>query len=179
MRAAPIGVAARHAWYLYELLLGRVLKVHDAPPAAAIDVLDPKVYFTGKPRLSKRHRVRDNLLGTGRFCPIVRRTKTLTEFLALDLGARRAKRWDTPVSIWWRAPPVSCRSPTAAPASSSGRAPAAQPVGTMGPRGPEAGEPAHAGRNRSSASRPYRGHTIRTRAGLRPDGVFLRRARPP
>ena len=63
VRAAPTGIPARRAWYLYETLTGRTLDVEDAPSAAAIDVLDPKAYFTGKPRLSKRHRVRDNLLG--------------------------------------------------------------------------------------------------------------------
>ena len=31
------------------------LDVDDAPSAAAIDLLDPEAYFTGKPRLSKRH----------------------------------------------------------------------------------------------------------------------------
>lgn len=88
VRAAPTGIPARRAWYLYEILTGRTLDVKDAPSAAAIDLLDPKAYFTGKPRLSKRHRVRDNLLGTGRFCPIIRRTKALTDFLALDLAAK-------------------------------------------------------------------------------------------
>ena len=53
-----------------------------------LDLLDPKRYFTGKPRLSKRHRVRDNLLGTGKFCPIIRRTRVLTELLELDLAAK-------------------------------------------------------------------------------------------
>jgi hypothetical protein len=62
--------------------------VDDAPNAAAIDLLEPKAYFTGKPRLSKRHRVRDNLLGTGRFCPLIRRTRTLTELVELDLSAK-------------------------------------------------------------------------------------------
>ena len=56
--------------------------------AETIDLLDPKAYFTGKPRLSKRHRVRDNLLGVGRFCPIIRRTTALTEFLRLDLATK-------------------------------------------------------------------------------------------
>ena len=77
VRAAPTGIPARHAWYLYETLTGRALPVDDAPQAQAIDLLDPKAYFTGKPRLSRRHRVRDNLLGNGRFCPIIRRTKAL------------------------------------------------------------------------------------------------------
>jgi hypothetical protein len=56
--------------------------------AAAIDLIDPKAYFTGKPRLSKRHRVRDNLLGTGRFSPVIRRTEALEQLLKLDLAAK-------------------------------------------------------------------------------------------
>ena len=88
VRATPTGIPARRAWYLYEILTGRTLDVDDAPGAAAIDLLDPNTYFTGKPRLSKRHRVRDNLLGTSRFCPVIRRTNALTEFLVLDLAAK-------------------------------------------------------------------------------------------
>ena len=88
VRAAPSGNPSRRAWYLYEHLTGRTLDVDDAPAAAAVDVLDPDRYFTGASRLSRRHRVRDNLLGTGRFCPVIRRTKALTEFIDLDLAAR-------------------------------------------------------------------------------------------
>lgn len=88
VRAAPTGIPARRAWYLYELLTGRTLDVDDAPRVAAINLLDPAAYFTGKPRFSKRHRVRDNLLGTRRFCPVIRRTKALTEFVELDLSAK-------------------------------------------------------------------------------------------
>src|SRR5436305_7058979 len=88
IRAAPTGIPVRRAWYLYETLTGRALSLDDAPRAAAVDLLDPKAYFTGKPRLSTRHRVRDNLLGTGRFCPIIRRTKALEEILKLDLAAK-------------------------------------------------------------------------------------------
>src|SRR5205085_2027043 len=61
IRAAPTGIPVRRAWYLYETLTGRTLEVDDAPRAVAVDLLDPKAYFTGKPRLSRRHRVRDNL----------------------------------------------------------------------------------------------------------------------
>ena len=87
VRTAPTGIPARRAWYLYETMIDRTLDVEDAPRAAAVDVLDPEKYFTGKPRPSKRHRVRDNLLGTGRFCPIIRRTRALAEFQALELAA--------------------------------------------------------------------------------------------
>ncbi len=87
VRSAPTALSVRRAWYFYEVLTGRTLDVADAPRAEAIDLLDPKAYFTGTPRLSKRHRVRDNLLGTGRFSPVIRRTKILQRMLELDLAA--------------------------------------------------------------------------------------------
>lgn len=88
VRAAPTGIPARRAWYLYESLTGRTLDVEDAANVAAVDLLDPEAYFTGKPRLSRRHRVRDNLLGTVQFCPMIRRTEALENLLQLDLAAK-------------------------------------------------------------------------------------------
>jgi hypothetical protein len=60
--------------------------VDDAPNAAAVDLLDREVYFTGKPRLSKRHRVRDNLLGTAHFSRVIRCTEALEGLIQLDLA---------------------------------------------------------------------------------------------
>lgn len=85
VRAAPTGVPARRIWYFYELLTGKPLDLPDAQSVAATDLLDPAAYFTSKPRLSRRHRVRDNLLGTVRFCPLIRRTKALEEFIGREL----------------------------------------------------------------------------------------------
>ena len=86
VQSSPTGAPSRRAWFLYETLTGNQLKIPDAPNVAFIDALDPKAYFTGKPRPSKRHKVRDNLLGNGAYCPVIRRTKALEEFLSLDLG---------------------------------------------------------------------------------------------
>ena len=55
---------------------------------AAVDLLDEEKYFTGLPRLSRRHKVRDNLLGTTQFSPIIRRTPRLTHFIEQRLGDR-------------------------------------------------------------------------------------------
>lgn len=88
VRAEPAATPVRRAWYLYETLTGRTLDADDAARGVAVDVLDPRLYFTGKLRPSRRHRVKDNLLGVGRFCPIIRRTACLTEFIELDLAAR-------------------------------------------------------------------------------------------
>lgn len=88
VREASTALPVRRAWYLYETLTGRTLDVGDAPQTRTVDLLDPTIYFTGKPRLSVRHRVRDNLIGTGRFCPVIRRTAALEQSLELDLSAK-------------------------------------------------------------------------------------------
>jgi len=88
VRKAPIGVSNRRAWFLYELLMGKRLEIPDAPHATAIDALDQKRYFTGRPRVSSRHRVRNNLLGTAAFCPVIRRTPALIRMIEQNLGAK-------------------------------------------------------------------------------------------
>ncbi len=88
VRATPAGIPSRKAWFFYETLTGRTLDIDDAPRLPAINALDPKRYFTGKPRLSRRHQVRDNLLGTGGFSPVIRRTKTLTDLIQLNLSTK-------------------------------------------------------------------------------------------
>lgn len=86
VKATPTGVAARRIWFFYETLTGRVLDLEDAPQVAAVDALDRGKYITCPPKLSPRHRVRDNLLGTGALCPIIRRTEKLSAFMAMDLA---------------------------------------------------------------------------------------------
>jgi len=86
--SAPTGVASRRAWFWYEFLTGRILDIPELPPVSAVNLLDEKSYFTGAPRLSRRHKVRDNLLGTSGFCPIIRRTKPLTEAVGRQLRER-------------------------------------------------------------------------------------------
>jgi Protein of unknown function (DUF1488)/Fic/DOC family len=87
VRTAPTGAPNRRAWFLYEFLTGKTLDLPDAGEVGFVDVLDREAHFTGLPRLSRRHKVRDNLLGTPAFCPMIRRTKTLRDFAARDLGA--------------------------------------------------------------------------------------------
>jgi hypothetical protein len=54
----------------YEWLTGRTLDIPDlSATLTAIDLLDPEVYFVGAPKPSRRHKVRENLLGTARYSP--------------------------------------------------------------------------------------------------------------
>jgi len=174
VRAAPTGVPARRAWYLYEILTGRALDLDDAPVAAAIDLLDPEAYFTGKPRLSKRHRVRDNLLGTGRFCPLIRRTKVLTEFLALDLAAKaRETVGRAGARLVARAASFMLLADSRASFEIEGERPPRNRLERWGRAVLEAG------RNRLTLDEIVRLHRVLiedarfVRAGLRPDGVFV------
>jgi hypothetical protein len=174
VRAAPTGAPARRAWYLYETLTGRTLSLDDAPHAQAVDLLDPKAYFTGKPRLSRRHRVRDNLLGYGRFCPIIRRTGTLTGFLDQDLAARaRETVGRTGAHLVARAASFMLLADSRASFEIEGERPPRTRLERWGRAVMQAG------RNRLTLDEIIRLHGVLiedtrfVREGLRPDGVFL------
>ena len=91
IRATPGGTQTRRAWFFYEMLTGQRLDIEDAPNVTAVDALDARIYFTGKAKISRRHKVRDNLLGNGDWCPVIRRTKQLEAFVELGLAERAAE----------------------------------------------------------------------------------------
>jgi hypothetical protein len=174
VRAAPTAIHVRRAWFLYETLTGRTLDAEDAPRAAAIDLLDPKAYFTGKPHLSKRHRVRDNLLGTGRFNPIIRRTEALEQTLTLDLAGRaRDTVGRTGGHLVARAASFLLLADSRASFQIEGERPSRNRLERWGRA------VLQAGKNRLSLDEINRLHGVLVedtrfvRAGLRPDGVFL------
>lgn len=77
VRAEPTGAFSRRAWFLYETLLGRKLDLEDARAGNYVDALRADRHFVSRPRRSRRHRIRDNLLGDRRLCPTVRRSRNL------------------------------------------------------------------------------------------------------
>jgi hypothetical protein len=87
IRSEPTSIFARRAWYLYELLMGGWLNIPDLIPSGYIDLLDPEIHLTGPRRLVRRQRINDNLLGSGKYSPLVRRTDALKAHLAKDLAA--------------------------------------------------------------------------------------------
>ena len=174
VRATPTGIPARRAWYLYEILTGRTLSLDDAPASAAIDLLDAKAYFTGKPRLSRRHRVRDNLLGTGRFCPVIRRTKALTEFLDLDLAAKaRETLGRTGAHLVARAASFLLLADSRASFEIEGERPPRNRLERWGRAVLQAGKNPLTLDEIIRLQRILIEDTRFVRAGLRPDGVFL------
>lgn len=72
---------------MYEYLTGNRLNVPDPPNVTSVDLLDTAKYFTKSGgTLSRRHKVRDNLLGTVRFCPMIRKTEALKAYVESDLS---------------------------------------------------------------------------------------------
>lgn len=174
VRTAPTGIASRRAWYFYELLTGQTLAVENAPRAAAVDLLDPTAYFTGRPHLSSRHRVRDNLLGDGRFCPIIRRTRALTRALELNLAARaRDIVGRTGAHLIARAASFLLLADSRASFEIEGERPPRNRLERWGRA------VLQAGKNPLTLGEIIRLHGVLIedtrfiRAGLRPDGVFL------
>ena len=88
VQSKPNGKYARRLWYLYELLTGSRLPLADATQGNYVDLLEPDMYSTTPGKQVPRQRIRDNLLGDARFCPIVRRTDRLTAFEQSDLAER-------------------------------------------------------------------------------------------
>ncbi len=94
VRDSPNGAVTRRAWFFYESMTGRRLPIDDAPIVTAVEALEPENYVTGNAVLSKRHRVRDNLLGTGGYCPVIRRTGALEDFRERRLADKAAETVD-------------------------------------------------------------------------------------
>jgi len=174
VRRAPTGIPARRVWYLWETLMGRTLDLSDAPGVAAVDLLDTSRYFTGKPRLSRRHRVRDNLLGGAHFCPILRRTKSLKAFVERRLGDKaREIIGRTRRQLVTRAASFMLLADSQASFEIEGERP---PRGRLERWGRAV---LQAGRHRLTLDEITRLHALLiedarfVQIGLRPDGVFL------
>jgi hypothetical protein len=174
IRSAPTGVFARRAWFFCETLTGTTLDVEDAETVTAADALDPKAYFTLRPRLSKRHRVRDNLLGRGDYCPVIRRTEALELFMGRALAQQAAETVGrTSTNLVARAASFLLLADSRASFEIEGERPPRNRLERWGRA------VLQAGKNALSLDELNRLHGILIedrrfiKPGLRPDGVFL------
>jgi hypothetical protein len=86
IQSTPSGRYARKIGFLYEFLTGKQLNPEKEIGGNYVDLLEPEKYITGKIIKNTRWRINDNLLGTRDFCPMIRRTKLLTELLSKSIG---------------------------------------------------------------------------------------------
>jgi len=87
----PTGSYSRRIWFLYEWLTDVELPLEDATRGNFVELVSEKLQYPGPARDSRRHRVRNNLPGTKAFCPLIRRTARLDEFIGQNLSAVAAE----------------------------------------------------------------------------------------
>lgn len=86
IRTEPTGSYSRRLWFLWEWLLGEELNLPDATSGNFVALVNDKLQYTGKTVPSRRHRVNNNLPGTRDFCPLIRKTEKLEQFIAKNLS---------------------------------------------------------------------------------------------
>jgi Fic/DOC family protein len=174
VRSAPTGAHNRRAWFLYEFMTGRTLDIEDPPEVSFTDLLDRSAYFTAAPVPSRRHKVRDNLLGNRDFCPMIRKTQKLADFGARALGIKANEIiGHTGANVVARAASFLLLADSRASFEIEGEKP---PRGRLERWGRAV---VQAGKNKLTLAEIVRLHTVLiedtrfTRASLRPDSVFL------
>jgi Fic family protein len=89
IQSKPTGKYTRRIWFFYEFLTGKQLPLYDITSGNYVAALEAKKYYTVENgEKSQRHRVVNNLLGPKFFCPIIRRTETLSKMDSADLRKR-------------------------------------------------------------------------------------------
>ncbi len=86
LKEEPTSQYTRRLWFLYEWLLAEKLDVPDLDRGSYVEIVDDSIQFTGPSVNSTRHRVRNNLPGTPGFCPMIRKTEKLINYIQKDLS---------------------------------------------------------------------------------------------
>lgn len=84
----PTGIYSRKIWFLYEFLMNDQLNLGNCQRIKYVDLLDPKIYFTGTTIKSPRHAINNNLPGNNQFCSFVRRTEKIERYIRLHLDEK-------------------------------------------------------------------------------------------
>jgi len=83
------GQYMRKIWFLYEWLMQKKLPIADLTFKNFIPLLDDKLQYANTLSInSSRHRIRNNLPGTVNFCPLIRRTEKLEDYISRDLAKK-------------------------------------------------------------------------------------------
>lgn len=91
VRSEPTGIYSRKIWFLWEWLREEQLDLEDAAKSNFVPLVNTKLQYEGASVSSKRHRVHNNLPGTKNFCPLIRKTKKLEQYLGKELSEEAVK----------------------------------------------------------------------------------------
>ena len=88
IKKTPAGKYARKIWFLYEFLTEKKLDIPDTKVTNYVDLLEVAEYYTAESIPVKRQKINNNLLGSRFFCPIIRKTEILENYINLGLEER-------------------------------------------------------------------------------------------
>jgi hypothetical protein len=89
IKEEPLGQYSRRLWFLYEWLQNTTLEIPDLTIKNYEPLVDEKLQFAiADGEKLKRYRIINNLPGTRNFCPIIRKTPKLLQYIASDLLAQ-------------------------------------------------------------------------------------------
>ena len=82
----PQGQYCRKLWFLYEWLMDNKLSIANLKTGNYVPLVDEQLQFgTGSGVNSPRHRIINNLPGTCDFCPLIRKTPKLEQYINSEL----------------------------------------------------------------------------------------------
>lgn len=88
----PKAILKKKIWFLYEFLLQKTMPIDDLPAGKYDDLINSEKYFvTNNPIKFKRHKINYNLLGTFDFCPIIRKTEKLKNYINKNLSLKTSE----------------------------------------------------------------------------------------
>lgn len=86
----PTGQYSRRIWFLIEWFLGKELKViPNLTKKSYVNVIDTSLQYAVRGIKSARHSVVNNLPGTIDFCPLIRKTTKLEQYIAENISAKK------------------------------------------------------------------------------------------
>jgi Fic family protein len=83
----PLSQYSRRIWFLYEWLMQRLLGIPDLKEGNYIPLVEEKLQYTNPKKInSSRHRIKNNLTGNVGFCPLIRKTSNIDNYIAENLS---------------------------------------------------------------------------------------------
>ncbi|MDP4595390.1 MAG: Fic family protein [Crocinitomicaceae bacterium] len=85
------GQFSRRIWFLYEWLMETKLNLPDLKTGNLVPVVDEKLQYAIDGVRSPRHKVINNLPGNQDFCPLIRKTEKLEEYIESNIRQEKSK----------------------------------------------------------------------------------------
>ncbi|HBG69835.1 MAG: cell filamentation protein Fic [Bacteroidetes bacterium GWF2_43_63] len=91
LKEEPTGQYSRKIWFLYEWLMHKELPIDDLTIKNYVPLVDDSLQFAlSSGSKSPRHRIINNLPGTRDFCPLIRKTAKLENYIKENISGRKS-----------------------------------------------------------------------------------------